>query len=212
MVPRQITRNAKGDLLKKIKEKFAPSDLPTSEQLEEELDQYIYRKRFGVTLRTTIYTLITVMVLAVLIAVLLLPVLRIYGPGMRPTLQEKDIVLSLRTNDYGRGDVISFYYNNKILVKRVIAMPGDVVDIDMKGEVSINGEHLEEPYVIEKVIGDCNIKFPYTVPESRVFVMGDNRVDSIDSRHTAVGCVSEEQVVGKIMFRIWPYERIGWLQ
>ena len=194
--------------MKRIREKFSPSELPTADQLEEELEQYLYRKRFRVTLRSTIYTLITVIMLAVLIAVLLLPVLRIYGPGMRPTLQEKDIVLSLRTNDYGRGDVISFYYNNKILVKRVIAMEGDVVDIGVDGTVYVNGELLEETYVEEKMMGDCNIKFPYTVPNSRVFVMGDNREASIDSRNTAVGCVSEEQVVGKIMFCIWPPSRI----
>lgn len=198
--------------MRKIKEKFSPDDLPTTEQLEEELNHYIYMKRFRVTLRSTIYTLITVMVLAILIAVLLLPVLRIYGPGMRPTLQEKDIVLSLKTNSFAKGDIISFYYNNKILIKRVIAMAGDVVEIGTDGVVSVNGEELDEYYVENLAMGECNISFPYTVPEHRIFVLGDNREASIDSRNTAVGCVSEEQVVGKIMFCIWPYKRMGRIQ
>ena len=198
--------------MKQIKDKYTAEDLPSTEQLEDELDRYVYSKRFKVALRSTIYTVITVFVIAILVAVLLLPVLRIYGPGMRPTLAEKDIVISLKSNDFKRGDIISFYYNNKILVKRVIAMAGDVVDIGTDGTVLVNSEKLDEPYVEQKMMGECNIKFPYLVPEHRIFVLGDNRKDSIDSRNTAVGCVSEEQVVGKIVFRIWPYERLGILQ
>jgi len=128
---------------------------------------------------------------------------------MSPTLVEKDIVLSLKTNTFKRGDLIAFYYNNKILVKRVIAQQGDYVEISEDGTVSVNGEELDEPYVENKALGECNITFPYLVPEYRTFVMGDNREASIDSRNIAVGCVSDEQIVGKIMFCIWPSSRFG---
>ena len=155
--------------------------------------------------------MITVAAVAVLVAVLLLPVLRIYGSSMNPTLTEEDIVVSLKSNEFKTGDIIAFYYNNKILVKRVIANPGDWVDIDKEGNVYVNNEKLEEPYLQTKALGDCNIKLPYQVPESR-FVMGDNRDVSVDSRNTSVGCVAEEQIVGKIVFCIWPFSRFGKIQ
>ena len=151
--------------------------------------------------------MITVSAVAVLVAVLLLPVLRIYGSSMNPTLEEKDIVISLKGTTFKTGDVVAFYYNNKILVKRVIANPGDWVDIDKDGVVYVNNKALDEPYVQNLAFGDCNIKLPYQVPESKIFVMGDNRATSVDSRNTSVGCVAEEQLVGKIVFTIWPFSR-----
>ena len=160
-------------------------------------------------LRSTIYTLVTVSALAVLVAVLLLPVLRIYGSSMNPTLYEKDIVLSLKGSTFKTGDIVAFYYNNKILVKRVIANTGDWVDIDEDGVVYVNNQALTEPYVQELAKGECNIKLPYQVPESKIFVMGDNRATSVDSRHTSVGCVAEEQIVGKIVFCVWPLSHFG---
>ena len=183
--------------------------LPTTSQLEAELDRVRYRHTYASVLRSTIYTLITVSAIAVLVAVLLLPVLRIYGSSMNPTLAEKDIVLSLKGSEFKTGDIVAFYYNNKILVKRVIANPGDWVDIDKDGVVYVNNQPLDEPYVSEKAFGDCNITLPYQVPESRIFVMGDNRESSIDSRNTSVGCVAEEQLVGKIVFCVWPFDRFG---
>ena len=184
--------------------------LPTTTELEGELKRLNDRRRFRVTLRSTIFTLITVSAVAILIAVLLLPVLRIYGTSMHPILSEGDIVLSMKKTNVKTGDIIAFYYNNKILVKRVIANPGDWVDISEDGTVYINNEKLDEPYLIEeKAFGECNIKLPYQVPESRIFVMGDNRKVSIDSRNTSVGCVADEQIVGKIVFDVWPLTRFG---
>lgn len=182
------------------------TSLPTSQQLENELKRIKYRQRYRSVLNNTIYTLITVAAVAVLVATLLMPVLQIYGSSMTPTLIDGDIVLSLKTTDFQHGDVVAFYYNNKILVKRVIAVSGDWVNITPEGDVHVNGNLLEEPYLDEKSLGDCNIELPYQVPESRIFVMGDHRSVSIDSRNTAVGCVAEDQIVGKLIFRVWPLE------
>lgn len=182
---------------------------PELSQLEAELDRERYKHRYGRVLRSTVYTLITVAALSVLVATLWLPVLQTNGSSMAPTLEDGDIVVSLKSSEFSQGDVIAFYYNNKILVKRVIASPGDWVNIDAEGNVFINGEMHDEPYIIEKALGDCNIKLPYQVPDGRYFVMGDHRSVSVDSRNTAVGCVASEQVVGKIVFRVWPFDRFG---
>ena len=195
--------------MSRAKKTYSAADLPTTEQLSEELRRSVYRINYWGTLRSTVFTLVTVAAIAILVAVLLLPVLRIYGSSMNPTLTEEDIVISLKGSRFETGDIIAFYYNNKILVKRVIANPGDWVDIDQEGNVFVNGEQIDEPYITTKAFGDCNIKLPYQVPESRIFVMGDNRDVSIDSRNTSVGCVAEEQIVGKIVFRIWPFKDFG---
>ena len=185
------------------------TDLLTTEQIERELRREQYRKDYRQVLKNTVGGLITVAAAAVLVAVLLLPVLRIFGKSMSPTLKEGDIVLSLKTGEFSTGDVVAFYYNNKILVKRVIASSGDWVDLDKDGTVYVNREKIDEPYLTELAYGETNIELPFQVPESKIFVMGDNRAVSVDSRNTAVGCVAEEQVVGKIVFRVWPLNEIG---
>lgn len=182
---------------------------PTAGQLEAELRRERYKQRYCAVLRSTIYTLITVAAVAVLVATLWMPVLQIYGSSMTPTVHDGEIVVAVKTSDMETGDIVAFYFNNKILVKRVICGPGDWIDIDQDGTVFVNGEVVDEPYLTEKAFGDCNIELPYQVPDEKVFVMGDHRSTSIDSRNTAVGCVAQEQVVGKIILRIWPLNKIG---
>lgn len=183
--------------------------MPTHAQLQQELDRVDYRRRYRSVVRSTIYGLLTVAAAAVLVATLLLPVLRIYGSSMSPSLAEGDIVVSVKNMDFRRGDIVSFYYNNKILVKRVIAFGGEWVNLDADGNVYVNGECLDEPYVMEKALGECDLELPYQVPEGRLFVIGDHRETSVDSRSTTVGCVFEEQIVGRIVFRVWPFEQFG---
>lgn len=184
-------------------------EMPTTEQLEVELKREKYQLRYRSILGSTIFTLITVAAVAILIATLLLPVLQIYGTSMTPTLHDKEIVISLKSSNHELGDIIAFYYNNKILVKRVICGAGDWIDIDKDGTVYVNGTEMNEPYLTEKALGDCNIELPYQVPDGKVFVMGDHRATSVDSRNTSIGCVAEEQIVGRIVFRIWPLNRFG---
>ena len=193
------------------KEKASPV-LPTVQQLEAELKREKYRGRYWKMLRGTVAVLVVVAATAVLISNLLLPILRIYGSSMTPTLVNGNIVAAVRNGTYQRGDIIAFYYNNKILVKRVIGMPGEWVDMDESGNVTIDGEPLEEPYLTEKALGECDIELPYQVPEGRYFVMGDHRSVSSDSRSSQVGCVSEEQIVGKLLFRLWPLDEIGTIE
>ena len=192
-----------------MKKKFSTVDIPATEQLEAELAREKYKKRYHSVLRSTVYTLIIVAAVAVLTATLWLPVLQIYGSSMTPTLQDGEIVFSVKTSKFQPGDIVAFYYNNKILIKRVICGPADWVNIDENGTVYVNGTVLDEPYLAEKALGDCNIELPYQVPDGKVFVMGDHRSTSVDSRNTAVGCVAQEQIVGKIIFRIWPLNRLG---
>lgn len=178
-------------------------------ELRQELRRVKYNNKFAATLFNTIGTLVVVAAAAILVANLWLPILKVTGTSMSPTLQEGQVLMASKGHDFKTGDVIAFYYNNKILVKRVIAMPGDWVNISDDGTVYVNDIAIDEPYLKEKALGDCNIELPYQVPESKIFVMGDNRSVSLDSRNTAIGCVSEEQVVGKITFAIWPLSKIG---
>ncbi|MFR1562752.1 MAG: signal peptidase I [Oscillospiraceae bacterium] len=191
-----------------MKKKKIP-EMPSTQQLEAELNRVKYRSRYRSVFRSTVYTLITVAAVSILVATLWLPVLQIYGSSMTPTLQDGEIIFSVKTSEFEPGEIVAFYYNNKILVKRVICGPGDWIDIDEDGTVYVNEVRLEEPYLTEKTLGDCNIDLPFQVPDGKVFVMGDHRSTSVDSRNTAVGCVAQEQIVGKIIFRIWPLNRIG---
>ena len=184
-------------------------EIPTIEQLEQELGREKHRWKFRRLLRSTVYALITVAAAAVLVATLWMPVLQISGNSMSPTLGDGHIVVSLRWADLKQGDIAAFYSNNKILVKRVIAGPGDWVDIDESGAVYVNGEKLEESYVADQSRGECSIALPCQVPDNRFFLMGDHRSLSVDSRSSEVGCVEGEKIVGKLFFCVWPLEEIG---
>lgn len=182
---------------------------PSVKVIEKELKRVRYKSRYRTVLKSTLYTLITVAAIAVLVATLWLPVLQIYGSSMTPTLKDGQIIISVKTAQFELGDIVAFYYNNKILVKRVIAKQGDWIDIKEDGTVYVNDVLLNEPYVEELALGETNIELPYQVPDGRLFVMGDHRSTSVDSRNTAMGCVAEEQIVGKIVFRFYPFDEMG---
>ncbi len=184
-------------------------ELPSLEQLEKEFKRLRYRDRYSRTLKSTIAILVVVAAAAVLVATLWMPVLRIYGSSMAPTLEDGQIVVSVKTTDFEAGDIAAFYLGNKILIKRYIAGPSDWVNMDAAGNVFINGEPLDEPYLTEKSYGQTDITLPYQVPDGRYFLMGDNRDVSVDSRSSAVGCVAAERIVGKVVFRIWPLREFG---
>jgi len=193
-----------------MSEKKKPElEYPSLEQMEAEISRLKYKKRYGSALRGTLYSLAVVAAAAILIATLWMPVLQITGVSMDPTLVDGQFVVALKNSDFEPGDITAFYYNNKILIKRVIASAGDWVDIDRDGNVSVNGLWLEEPYIQEKALGECNIELPYQVPDGKVFVMGDDRAVSLDSRTTAVGPISKEQVLGQVVFRVWPLSEFG---
>lgn len=190
------------------------SDLPEASELSQALEQEKYRERYLKTLKSTVSTLVVVAAIAILTATLWLPVLQIYGNSMTPNLESGDMVVSVSAQKLRQGDVVAFYYNNKVLVKRVIATEGQWVDIDSQGTVSVDGQKLEEPYLAdnEKDLGDTNIQLPYQVPEGKFFVMGDHRSASIDSRNTAIGSIGNEQIVGRLVLRVWPLNRIQWIK
>ena len=178
--------------------------LPTRDQIETERKRYRWKKAYFKALRGTVSVLTYMAAVAAVIATLVLPVLQIEGSSMEPTLTSGDIVLLTKTSTFGRGDICGFSWNNKILIKRVIGIPGDWIEIDTDGTVYLNGEKLDEPYAEQISFGECDLEFPFQVPQEQYFVLGDMRESSIDSRNTLVGCVEYEQIIGKIFFRIWP--------
>lgn len=185
--------------------------MPSAELVEAELKRETYKQRYKRVLKSTIYALIVVAAVAVLIATLILPVVQIAGNSMEPTLDDGEIVVLIKTGDLERGDLCAFSYSNKTLIKRVIGVPGDFIHITADGTVYVNGEAIDEPYITNKALGDCDIEFPYQVPENQYFLMGDHRDTSIDSRNSVIGCVSQEQIIGQIVFRVWPLSRISFV-
>ena len=190
----------------------APQPVPEISQLKAELSRERYKFRYATVLRSTLNSLVVVAAFAILVATLWMPVLQIYGTSMTPTLAEGQIVVSVKGSEFKQGDLVAFYLGNKLLVKRVIAGPGDFLNIKADGTVYVNGRQLDEPYISEKALGECDLEFPFQVPESRYFLMGDHREVSVDSRSSVVGCVAEEQIVGKIVFCVWPLPFFGSIQ
>ena len=182
---------------------------PTKNQVETERKRYRRQKAYNKALRGTVYVLTIVAAVAVLIATLVLPVLQIEGTSMEPTLSNGDIVLLMKTTRFERGDLCAFTWNNKLLVKRVIGLPGDWIEIDTDGTVYLNGDKLDEPYVQQMALGECDLEFPFQVPQEQYFVIGDMRESSIDSRNSLIGCIPKDQIVGKVFFRVWPFKKIS---
>lgn len=191
-----------------MRKKEKEISLPTKEQVEAERKRYRRQKAYSKALGGTIYVLTIVAAVAVLVATLILPVLQIEGTSMEPTLHNGDIVLLMKTTRFDRGDLCGFTWNNKLLIKRVIGIPGDWIEIDTDGTIYLNGEKLDEPYVEQKAFGECDLEFPFQVPQEQYFVVGDMRESSIDSRNTLIGCIPKDQIVGKVFFRVWPFKSI----
>jgi len=197
--------------MRKHSGKPTKKDLPSLELLQKELKRERYRRRFRRLLRSTVNALIVVAAIAALVATMILPVLQIAGTSMEPSLKDGNIVLLIKTDKLETGDLCAFYFSNKILIKRIIAVPGDYLWLDEEGTVFLNGQELEEPYVSEKALGECDISFPYQVPENSYFMMGDHRETSIDSRSSVIGCISEDQIIGKILCKFWPLSEFDWM-
>ena len=179
--------------------------VPSSEEVQEEMQRIKSQGRFSQALKSTFGTVIVVAAIAVLMAAIFLPVLRITGTSMEPQFMPGDILVAYKTDNLKRGEICTFYYNNKLIVKRVIALGGDTVDISEDGLVSVNGNELNEPYVQKNALGLCDLEFPCEVPLGQMFLLGDNRETSVDSRSTDFGCISVEEVLGKVFLRVWPF-------
>ena len=192
-----------------FRKKVEYTNFPTAEQIETAISKEKYNRKYKKVLKSTFSSLIVVAAIAVLIATLALPVLQIQGSSMEPTLNDEEIVVLIKTSNLKRGQLCCFSYQNKLLIKRIIGVPGDSITINEEGVVYVNGSVLDEPYVLDRALGECDITFPYYVSENHYFILGDHRSTSIDSRSSAVGLVNSEQIVGKIFFRIWPFEAMG---
>lgn len=186
--------------------------IPSHEEVVNERKRLKYKKEYRRIVLNTIYALVVVAALAALIATMVMPVLQVSGTSMEPTLEDDDLIILRKTSKFKTGDLCGFYWQNKLLLKRVIGGPGDMISIDNDGNVTVNGKLLKEPYVDKKTLGECDLTFPYQVPEGRYFVMGDHREVSIDSRSSVIGCVEKEQIIGKVLFRIWPFAKIGFIR
>ncbi len=189
-----------------MKRKSKDVAIPSVEEVQEARRKIRYRIAFRKSIVTTLSVLTVVAAVAVLVASLFLPVVRVVGDSMEPSLYNDDMLLLVKTSNYERGGLCCFYYQNRLLIKRVIGLPGDMISIDEEGNVTVNGEVLDEPYIFEKSLGQCDIEFPYQVPESRIFVLGDHRDTSVDSRSSVIGSIEVERIVGVVLCRFWPLD------
>ncbi len=189
-----------------MKRKSKDVAIPSVEEVQEARRKIRYRIAFRKSIVTTLSVLTVVAAVAVLVASLFLPVVRVVGDSMEPSLYNDDMLLLVKTSNYERGGLCCFYYQNRLLIKRVIGLPGDMISIDEEGNVTVNGEVLDEPYIFEKSLGQCDIEFPYQVPESRIFVLGDHRDTSVDSRSSVIGSIEVERIVGMVLCRFWPLD------
>lgn len=199
--------NKESDITEEVEKDKDEKILPTAIQIEDEISRLKNKRDYIHILFNTIASLIVVAAMAVLISSFLLPVLRVTGTSMTPTLSNGTVVVCKRTTKLDRGDIVAFYYNNKVLLKRVIGLPGDYIDIKSDGTVLVNNEEIDEPYIDKKALGENDLEYPYQVPEDRFFVMGDHRSTSVDSRSKSIGCISEESVLGKVKVAIWPLDK-----
>lgn len=183
--------------------------VPSLEKIQQERRRIRRSDYYRQSLRSTVSVLLVVAAAAVLIATLFLPILQISGDSMSPTLEHDEIVVLIKTKNYGQGDLVGFYYQGKILLKRIIAMPDDEVVIDADGNVYVNQQLLEEPYVTDKSPGECDLEFPYRVPGTGYFVLGDRRSNSVDSRNSVIGAVSSDDMIGRVFLRVWPFSKLG---
>lgn len=203
---RHLKRKELIDLIDKMQ---TDNDAVSNEEVKQEINRLKEREKHLNHLRKTFSVLVVVAAISVLVATLWMPVLKVYGSSMNPTLENGQIVVSIKTKTLKSGDVVAFWQGNKLLVKRVIAGPGQNIDIDVNGKVSVDGKVISETYLDSESLGNTDIDFPHQVEESRWFCMGDNRESSIDSRSTAIGDISKEQIEGKVLFSVWPLNKIG---
>ena len=162
---------------------------------------------FGRALKIVLIVVITASLLLNLFT-FIMPVVKYYGNSMSPTLADGQILIVNKMAEVNSGDIIAFYYNNKVIVRRVVATGNSQVSIDIFGTVSVDGKELDETYIENKTLGQSNLSFPYNVPANSYFVLGDNRDVAMDSRLSEIGVVTEDRLLGKVVFSIKPFGSI----